>query len=153
MQGGFGQMQQAGMQAIGGNPSARPTRRNAWVFGFVPIVGGVILNSVFSGIAVAADVGAISAIGSLLYLGCMIWFLLNMLKALDEMRNAAGNASFPRWPIIIPIYNLIYWLTMVPKEVQKAKQMRGLQPVSRSLVFYFFFPVVALQSDLNDLAG
>ena len=55
--------------------------------------------------------------------------------------------------IIIPIYNWIYWLTMVPKEVQKAKQMRGMQPTSRNLALYFFFPVFALQADLNDMAG
>jgi hypothetical protein len=76
-----------------------------------------------------------------------------MMKCLDEMRNAAGNPAFPRWPVFIPIYNLIYWLTMVPKEVQKAKQMRGMQPTSRNIVVYFLFPVFALQGDLNDLAG
>jgi hypothetical protein len=42
---------------------------------------------------------------------------------------------------------------MVPKEVQKAKQMRGMQPTSRNIVLYLLFPVFALQSDLNDMAG
>lgn len=160
MQGAFGQMQQGMGAGFGGAPGAKPTLRNAFMFGLLPeivmIVVPRILNTV--GWAVDGPDGGIvymimSLVGGLANLGCAIWLLLNCLKALNEMRNAAGNPGFPRWPIIIPIYNWIYWLTMVPKEVQKAKQMRGMQPTTRNLALYFFFPVFALQADLNDMAG
>jgi hypothetical protein len=158
MQGAFGQMQQ-GMQGMpgmgyGGAPTgAKPTMRNAFVVGIVPEILLGVFPTVFSILANALEMGFIALIGQVFNLAVVIWFLINMMKALDEMRNAARNPAFPRWPVFIPIYNLIYWLTMVPKEVQKAKQMRGMQPMSRGIVLYFLFPVFALQSDLNDLAG
>lgn len=157
MQGAFNQMGAAmqGMPGMGyaGGAGAKPTMRNAFVFGLVPIIVAVIGSTVFGILASVLEVGAIALLGNLVYLAGMIWFLVNMLKALDEMRNAAGNPTFPRWPVFIPVYNWIYFLSMVPKEVQKAKQMRGMQPVTRNVILYFFFPVFALQSDLNDLAG
>jgi hypothetical protein len=139
----------------GGAPTgAKPTMRNAFVIGILPEILLGVFPSIFGTVDGMVGLGGIlSLVGSLLDLGIAIWFLLNTLKCLDEMRNAAGNPSFPRWPIFIPIYNLIYWLTMVPKEVQKAKQMRGMQPTSRGIVLYFLFPTFALQSDLNDMAG
>lgn len=157
MQGAYNQMGGAmqGMPGMGyaGGAGAKPGMRNAFVFGIVPELVYIFVPAIFVGIANAVDVGAIALVGNLVQLGALVWWLMNMLKGLNEMRNAAGNPGFPRWPIIIPIYNWIYWLSMVPKEVQKAKQMRGLQPTSRNLVLYFFFPVFALQSDLNDIAG
>jgi len=154
MQGGFGQMQQGGQMGYGGAPGgAKPTMRNAFMFGLLPQLLMFFIPNIIGGIASAIDVPILGLVGSILNLAFLIWFLINMLKALDEMRNAAGNPGFPRWPIIIPIYNWIYWLTMVPKEVQKAKQMRGMQPTSRNIALYFFLPVFALQSDLNDMAG
>jgi hypothetical protein len=154
----FGQMQ-AGMQGMpgmgyAGAPSgAKPTMRNAFVVGIVPMIIMGVFPTIFGIIAGITEIMAIAYVGQLIDLAVMVWFLLNMLKALDEMRNAAGNPAFPRWPIFVPIYNLIYFLTMVPKEVQKAKQMRGMQPTSRNIVLYFLFPLFALQSDLNDMAG
>jgi hypothetical protein len=156
MQQGFNQMQQGmqGMPGYGGAATgAKPTMRNAFVVGILPEILLGVFPGVFGGIAGALDLGFIALIGNLFDLGVLIWFLINMMRALDEMRNAAGNPAFPRWPVFIPIYQLIYFLTMVPKEVQKAKQMRGLQPTSRSIVMYFLFPLYALQSDLNDMAG
>jgi hypothetical protein len=157
MQAGFGQMQGAmqGMPGMGygGAPGAKPTMRSAVMFGLVPELVYILVPTFIGIIAGIVGVAELSYLGSLVQLGALVWWIMNMLKALNEMRNAAGNPSFPRWPIIIPIYNLIYWLTMVPKEVQKAKQMKGLQPSNRSLALYFFFPVFALQSDLNDIAA
>jgi hypothetical protein len=157
MQGAYGAMGGAmqGMPGMGygGGAGMKPTMRNAFVFGLVPELVYIFVPGIFVGIANAVDIGAIALVGNLVQLGALIWFLMNMLKGLNEMRNSAGNPAFPRWPIIIPIYNWIYWLSMVPKEVMKAKQMRGLQPTHRSLALYFFFPVFALQSDLNDLAA
>jgi hypothetical protein len=157
MQQGFGQMQGAmqGMPGMGygGAPGARPTMRNAFMFGILPELVYIFVPVVIGIIAGIVGVAELAYLGQLVQLGAMIWWLINMLKALNEMRNAAGNPAFPRWPIIVPIYNLIYWLTMVPKEVLKAKQMKGLQPSHRSLALYFFLPVFALQADLNDIAA
>lgn len=157
MQAGFNQMGGAmqGMPGMGyaGGAGAKPQMRNAFVFGIVPVLLMFIGPSLFGFLASMLEIGAIALIGNLVYLGGLIWFLLNMLKALNEMRNAAGNPAFPRWPIFIPVYNWIYFISMVPKEVMKAKQMRGLQPMHKSVALYFFFPVFALQSDLNEIAA
>lgn len=162
MQGAFGQMQQGMQQAApgmgyggapGAAPGAKPTARNAFVVGLLPEILLGVMPTIFGTIAGITEIYAIAYVGQLIDLAVAIWFLINMLKALDEMRNAAGNPAFPRWPIFIPIYQWIYFLTMVPKEVQKAKQMRGMQPTTRNIVLYFLFPLFALQSDLNDMAG
>ncbi len=108
---------------------------------------------IIDSVAVATEIALLSVVSGLLSLAFLVWMLLNAMKALNELRNAAGNPSFPRWPIFIPIYNWIYWITMVPKQVQQAKQMRGLQPTTKNVALYFFVPVFALQSDLNELAG
>lgn len=158
VQGAFGQMQQ-GLQGVpgmgfGGAPSgAKPTARNAFVVGLLPEIILMIMPTIFGTIAGITEIYAIAYVGQLIDLAVVVWFLINMLRALDEMRNAAGNPTFPRWPIFIPVYQWIYFITMVPKEVQKAKQMRGMQPTSRHIVLYFFFPLFALQSDLNDMAS
>jgi hypothetical protein len=133
--------------------------RNAFMFGLLPQLLLYIVPRIIGGVAGAMNEGEgiiiliLSLLNLVFTIAFGVWYLLNTLKALNEMRNAAGNPGFPRWPIIIPIYNWIYWLTMVTKEVQKAKQMRGMQPTNRNLALYFFFPTFALQSDLNDMAG
>jgi len=149
---GYGGAMQMGMGFAGG-AGMKPQMRNAFMFGILPELVYIFVPGIFVGIANALEIGLIAMVGNLVQLGALIWWLLNMFKGLAEMRNAAGNPAFPRWPVFIPIYNWIYWLTMVPKEVAKAKQMRGLQPMHRSLALYFFFPVFALQSDLNDIAA
>ncbi len=159
MQGAFGQMQQGmqgmpGMGYAGAAPGgAKPTKRNAFVVGIVPVIAIVGMNIVFTILATVLESAIVASIGNLFILVPAIWMLLNALKGLDEMRNAANNPAFPRWPMFVPIYQLIYWFAMVPKEVQKAKQMRGMQPTSRNGILYLIFPVFALQSDLNDMAG
>jgi len=151
MQAGMASVPGMGFQA--GAAGSKPTMRNAFVIGILPVILMVGFNIVFSILASVLEMGFIAMIGQLFILAVFLWFALNYLKALDEMRNAAGNPTFPRWPIFIPIYSIIYAVTMVPKEVQKAKQMRGLQPTSKNIVLYLFFPLFALQGDLNELAG
>ena len=158
MQGAFGQMQ-AGMASVpgmgfqAGAAGSKPTTRNAFVIGIVPFILIVAFSVVFNILAAVLEMGFIGSIGGLFNLAVSVWYALNYLKVLDEMRNAAGNPTFPRWPIFIPIYQWIYAITMVPKEVQKAKQMRGLAPTNKNIVLYFFFPLFALQSDMNELAS
>jgi hypothetical protein len=127
--------------------------RNAFVFGILPELTLIFLPNIISTIAGITGLDILYPLSGLFNLAALVWFYLNSFKALNEMRNAAGNPAFPRWPCIVPIYNWIYYISMVPKEVMKAKQMRGLQPTHKSVALYFFFPVFALQSDLNELAA
>jgi hypothetical protein len=43
------------------------------------------------------------------------------------------------------------WI-LVPQEMQKAKQMAGVQQPARGIVVYFFLWLYAAASDLNDIA-
>jgi hypothetical protein len=54
--------------------------------------------------------------------------------------------------MFLPFYNLYWMLILVPQEVARAKQMRGVQAPVRSIVIYLFLWSFALASDLNDLA-
>jgi hypothetical protein len=113
----------------------------------------MILPRIIDTIASILELSILFSVSGLVSLAALIWWLLNQLKALNELRNASGNPTFPRWPIFIFIYDFIYYLTMVPKEVMKAKQMAGRPPTHKSLALYFLFPAFALQSDLNEIAG
>jgi hypothetical protein len=152
-QGAFGPMQLAAVPYAGATGAVRPTARNAFVCGVLPLLVAFAGTTVFALLAALLEVGPLVLVAQAIQLGCSIWFLFNMMRGLHEMRSAAQNTRFPRWPVFIPIYSIIYWVSMVPAEVRKAKQMRGVAPTSRNIALYFLFPVVALQGDLNDLAG
>ena len=157
MGGAFNQMGGAmqGMPGAGfaGGAGAKPTMRNAFVFGLLPELVWFFLPQIVNGVANAIDLPILYSLSGLFNLAAIVWLLLNTLKALNEMRNAAGNPTFPRWPIFIPIYSWIYFISMVPKEVMKAKQMAGRPPTHKSVALYFFFHCFALQSDLNEIAA
>jgi hypothetical protein len=158
MQQGFGQMGAAmqGMPGMGGQtamPGGRPMRRNAFMVGIAPEIAMGLIPSIFGGIGSALESTIPGLIGSLLALGAAIWWLLNLFRCVNEMRTLSRNPAFPKWPLFIPIYGLYYCLIMLPQEMTKAKQMNGAQTPARSMFLYFLFPVFALQSDLNDMAG
>jgi hypothetical protein len=69
-----------------------------------------------------------------------------------ELKAVTGNASFAWWPILVPFYGLYWLLVLLPQEVARAKQMRGVQLPPRNVVLYLFLANFALASDLNDLA-
>ena len=123
------------------------------MIGLLPVIANVVVYGLFTVLATVLESGILAMVGMLVCMGIGVWMLINTLRALDEMRNAAGNPAFPRWPMFIPIYQIIYFISMVPKEMQKAKQMRGVQAMTRNVVLYLFFPLFALQSDLNDIAA
>jgi hypothetical protein len=154
--GGFGAMSpgpgvmQPAFGATGG--TSRPTTRNAFVVGVLPLIIAFFGTVVCVGLSALLDAGVFVFLAQLVQLGCTIWFLISMMKGLRELRSAANNLAFPRWPVFMPVYNIIYWVTMVPAEVKRAKQLRGLPPTTSHVALYFLFPVLALQSDLNDLA-
>jgi hypothetical protein len=131
---------------------ARPTKRNAFVVGILPLILAFVGTGVFVALSIVLDAGVFVFFAQLSQLGSAIWFLVTMMKGLHELRSAANSIAFPRWPVFIPVYNIIYWISMVPTEVKRAKQLRGLPPTTSHIALYFLFPVFALQSDLNDLA-
>jgi hypothetical protein len=128
-----------------------PTRRNALMTWLLPMgvyVGGMILSAVLSAILGSA----VGAVGSLIALGGIVWYLLFTIQMVNELKTVTGNASFAWWPILVPLYNLYWLLVLLPQEVTKAKQMRGVQTPTRNVVLYFFIGNFALASDLNDIA-
>ena len=73
-----------------------------------------------------------------------------------HVRNAQIDQNRP-WATVdrrtgVPIYSLYWVLILLPQEVTKAKQMRGIQAPTRNIVLYLFLLNFALASDLNDLA-
>jgi hypothetical protein len=92
-------------------------------------------------------------LGSLVSLVGLILFYFVCYQMLNELKNVTKNPQFAWWPIIVPIYNIIYLLTMVPPEMTKAKQMVGAPQPTRSPILYLFLAPFALASDLNDIAA
>jgi hypothetical protein len=152
----YGQAPMAQPGVMGTLPSAgvggsSPTRRNALMTFLLPF--GIIFGSVIVGNIIAFAVSI--AVGMLLMLvgliaGSVIG-LLNTIKMINELKSVTRNAALAWWPILIPIYNIIFMWFTVPAEVTKAKQMMGTQAPPRSLVVYIFLWPFALASDLNDM--
>jgi hypothetical protein len=158
MQGAFGQMQQ-GMQGMpgmgyGAAPGGtRPTQRNAVMTLLVPFIVMVVGSIVASILVAVTEVGALGLIGNLAVLAGYVMLLLSVIKMTNELKSVTGNTSLAWWPFIIPIYQLYWALILVPAEMAKAKQMRGIQKPARGLVVYLFLFPYAFAADLNDMAG
>jgi hypothetical protein len=178
-QGGYGgqqmgqQMQQYGQQAYGAmqqgfnqmgaqvgaalGPSSGPKRRNAIMTLLMPMIisfGGMIFYIV--GAVLAQDLGAAALIffglGGLVMLAAAVIGFITLVKMSNELKSVTQNPNFAWWPVLIPFYNY-YWLwVLVPNEMRRAKQMRGVQNPTRGFIVYFFFFMYALAADLNDLA-
>ncbi|AKV04658.1 hypothetical protein AKJ09_11321 [Labilithrix luteola] len=152
MQGAFG----AGMQQMGIAPgqggAGRPTLRNPIMTLLLPIGLSVVGNIVGSILVSITDVGALGLVGSLISLVGSVLALMAIIKMTNELKAVTGNTSFPWWPIFIPIYGLYWAVVMVPQEMAKAKQMRGVQTPPRGLVVYLFLFLYAYAADLNDIA-
>ena len=141
---------------IGTLPSAGgvvvgPTRRNALMTFLLPIAvifGGSILGTLLA-IVVHPIFGLVSTLS---VLGGSIWYLLFTIQMVNELKAVTQNASFAWWPVLIPFYNYYWLLILLPQEVTKAKQMRGVQAPTRNIILYFFLGNFALASDLNDMA-
>ena len=147
MQGMGGQM---GMGAPGAG--TKPTIRNPIMTYAIPLGCMVILPTIFNIIASVAGIGLIGLIGSLAALaGLVIWYI-NIIKMTNELKSVTGNQAFSWFPYIIPVYNIIWTFSVLPQEMQKAKQMRGVQTPARSGILYFLFTPIAFASDLNDIA-
>jgi hypothetical protein len=139
---GIGTLQSAGV-------GTQPTRRNALMTFLVPALvmfGGIVLSVILA--FIYAPLGSLAA---LFVLAGAVMYLLSAIKMVNELKSVTKNATFPWWPIFVPIYS-IYWMWfMVPAEVGKAKQMVGVQNPPRSIVLYIFLWHFALASDINDM--
>lgn len=134
-----------------GGVVAGPTRRNALMTFLLPlavIFGGSILGTLLA-IVVHPIFGLVSTLS---VLGGSIWYLLFTIQMVNELKAVTQNASFAWWPVLIPFYNYYWILILLPQEVTKAKQMRGVQAPTRNIILYFFLGNFALASDLNDMA-
>ncbi|MBX3192163.1 MAG: hypothetical protein KF819_34560, partial [Labilithrix sp.] len=152
MQAGFGQMGQG--MGLGGAPGAggRPTVRNPVMTLLVPFGIIVIGNIVGTVLVTVTEMGILGLIGTLGMLAGSVIGFLSVIKMTNELKAVTGNAGFAWWPAIIPVYGLYWALIMVPAEMNKAKQMRGIQTPARGLVAYWFVFLYAFAADLNDIA-
>jgi hypothetical protein len=142
----------AGMpMGMGGPTGPRPTRRNAVMTLVIPmaiIFGGQILGAILGSIE-----PMLALVGSLVALAGSIYFLITMVKMLNELKAFTNNPDFNWWFILIPCLNYYFLWIKVPEEVGKAKQMAGLNQPARSILLYILIAPFALASDLNDIAG
>ncbi len=138
---------QASLQGGGG----RPKTRNAVMTLVIPF--GIIVVSQILGAVLSHIVSILALVGMLGSLVGMGLYLFICYQMLNELKSVTKNPQFQWWPIIVPIYQIIYSLTIVPPEVQRAKQMVGAPQPARSPILYLFFLPFALASDLNDIAA
>jgi hypothetical protein len=169
---GFGQQMGAGMQQMGaamgagmqgmgmggamspmagGAPGGRPTVRNPIMVLLMPgiiVTAGVVVCNILAMI-ISPFLGMLSIIPAA---AGGIMGLMSLIKMTNELKAVTGNQAFAWWPVLIPIYQLLWSFSILPQEVQKAKQMTGTQQPARSGIVYFFLTLYAFAADLNDIA-
>jgi hypothetical protein len=141
----------AGTLPSSGATATGPKKRNAlmtWLLPVLVMVGGIIAGAILA-IAISPTLAIVSTLGVLVG---GLWYLILTIQMATELKAVTGNPSFAWWPVLIPLYQYYWLLVLLPQEVARAKQMRGVQAPVRSLVLYFFLGNFALASDLNDLA-
>ena len=139
---------------IGGAAGAggRPTERNALMTFLLPF-GLIVVGNIVGSILVAVtEMALFGAVGSLVSLVGVVLYVVAAIKMTNELKSVTGNESFAWWPMFIPFYQYYWMWVMVPAEMAKAKQMKGVQQPPRGFVVYFFLFLYAFAADLNDLA-
>jgi hypothetical protein len=140
---------QAGLQQGG----KRPRMRNAVMTLLIPLVILVVGPIVVGILAGITGIAALAYLANVFQLVGLVLFYLPLFQMVNEVRSVTRETPFPVWFLLIPIYGLILWLTKVPAEVGKAKQMVGATQPVRGIVVYFFFVLYALAADVNDIAA
>jgi hypothetical protein len=137
-------------------PSAttgKPTVRNPVMTLLLPAGAMIVGNILATVLVMVTGIGELAYIGNLFGLVGFVLALLAVMKMTNELKAVTGNPSFPWWPFVVPVYG-IYWMwILVPSEMAKAKQMRGIQKPPRGIVVYVFFFLYAFAADLNDIAN
>jgi hypothetical protein len=157
----FPQNQQQFNQALQGFQSSlqggggRPRTRNALMTFLIP-VGVIILGNIITRVLFAilpVSLYMVANVGQLVVLVGAVLMIYIWMQMANELKSVTKNPNFAWWPFLVPIYNIIYLFTMVPPEVTRAKQMVGAPQPTRPPILYFFLPLYAMASDLNDIAA
>jgi len=82
---------------------------------------------------------------------CLMFPILYLLN-LMELQKFTQDPNFSWWMVLVPCYGFYYGLTAVPAQVEKAKQMAGVNAPRQSTILYLIVPSYALAVDLNDIA-
>jgi hypothetical protein len=160
----FGQQMQQGFAgagaAMGLQPGAvKPRVRSPIMTFLMPIIcifGGQIFAGVMGFVASAVESGILGMIGGLVgglaALAGMVIGLISVLRMIGEINSVTKSGVLAWWQVFIPIYSYYVMWILVPQEVQKAKQMVGVQQPARGIIVYVFFWLYAAAADLNDIA-
>jgi hypothetical protein len=160
----FGQAMQQGFagagMGMGLQPGAvKPRVRSPVMTFLMPIIivfGSSILGTVLATVGASADITILALIGSAVSgLGSlfgMVVGLISVLRMIGEINSVTKSGALAWWQVFIPLYNYYVMWILVPAEVQKAKQMVGVQQPARGVIVYVFFWLYAAAADLNDIA-
>jgi hypothetical protein len=91
-------------------------------------------------------------LGSLVALAGAIIGLVSTLRMIGELNSVTKSNSVPWWGIFVPFYQYYVMWILIPGEMQKAKQMAGVQQPARGIFLYFLLFLYAFAADLNDIA-
>ena len=150
MQGAMGMSPGGYQQSAGGYP--KPKVRNPVMTLVIPFAIMFVTPVIFGILASILEIGALALIGNIGLLAGWILWLMNVIKMTNEMKAVTRNDAFAWWPVLIPIYQLLWAFSMVPAEMAKAKQIAGVQTPPRGPILYLLFLPFALAADLNDIA-
>ena len=139
--------------------SSKPRVRSPIMTLLIPVIiifGSSIIGTVLISVGAAQNIGILSMIGSAVSgLGSIagsVIALISMLRMLGEINGVTKSGTLAWWQVFIPLYNYYVLWIVTPGEVQKAKQMVGVQQPARGIVVYVFFWLYAAAADLNDIA-
>jgi hypothetical protein len=138
-----------------GPAGARGKMRNpvmTLIICFGAVFAGVIVNIVFTFIAVAAHLGALAALGSIFPLAGSVIVILTIWQMLSELQRFTNDTSFAPWWMFVPLLNIyLYWIK-VPEVVRNAKRMAGSRnPEPSNILLYIFLFPYAFAKDLNEV--
>lgn len=81
---------------------------------------------------------------------CAPYAIFAMFQMFGELGTYLGK-SIPWWQMFIPVLNLIFLFSTLPKLVAEAKQKAGSTTPVRGAALYFLVGPYALAADLNDV--
>ena len=89
---------------------------------------------------------------TLLMMFIPIYGLILFYGMIKELRDFTQDQGFFMWGWLIPCYSLIWFLSVLPAQVGKAKQMAGSPKPPRGAIVYLLLAPYALAADLNEVA-
>jgi len=143
--GGFGGGPGFGGPVPGAGP--RPKKRSVQLMLILSLCG-IIGNAVSRA---GGDIEILGVIGGLISLGGLVAFVFTVIQLL-ELKAFTNDPDFSWWMCFICCVNLWFFWAKVPPQVARARQMAGLNPVTKSPWAYVFLSTWALASDLEELS-